>query len=142
MNDYTYATLGRRSVSFVIDDLIVSFLFIAIFYGQITSLTSQELMVNFIVQNSWILLMLKLIYHTFFIWYNGMTVGKYIAKIKAVDESTDALLPLGRALIRALVRVLGESFFYFTFLFAIFDKRVQTLHDKVAKCVVVTNVKN
>jgi uncharacterized RDD family membrane protein YckC len=99
-------------------------------------------MVNFIVQNSWILLMLKLIYHTFFIWYNGMTVGKYIAKIKAVDESTGALLPLGRALFRALVRVLGESFFYFTFLFAIFDKRVQTLHDKVAKCVVVTNVKN
>jgi hypothetical protein len=34
MNDYTYATLGRRSASFVIDDLIVSFLFIAIFMDK------------------------------------------------------------------------------------------------------------
>ena len=142
MRDFTYASLGRRSISFIIDDIVVSLLFVVIFYDQISSLTSQELMVNFIVANSWVLLMLKLIYHTFFIGYNGMTVGKYVVKIKAVDENNGTILPWSRAFLRALVRVIGESFFYFTFIFAIFDKRVQTLHDKVAKCVVVTNVKN
>jgi len=142
VRDFTYASLGRRSISFIIDDIVVSLLFVVIFYDQISSLTSQELMVNFIVANSWVLLMLKLIYHTFFIGYNGMTVGKYVVKIKAVDENNGTILPWSRAFLRALVRVIGESFFYFTFIFAIFDKRVQTLHDKVAKCVVVTNVKN
>jgi len=142
VREFTYASLGRRSISFIIDDIVVSLFFVVIFYDQISSLTSQELMVNFIVTNTWVLLMLKLIYHTFFIGYNGMTLGKYIVKIKAVDENSGNLLPWSRALLRAFVRVVGESFFYFTFLFAIFDKRVQTLHDKVAKCVVVRDVKS
>ena len=142
MQRYNYASLGRRAAAFVIDDFVVSFLFIAIFYDQISSLNSQELMVKFIVQNSWVLLMLKLIYHTFFIGYNGMTIGKYIVKIKAIDETTGNTLSWSKAFLRALVRTIGESFLYFTFLFAIFDKKVQTLHDKITKCVVVTNVKN
>ncbi len=142
MQRYNYASLGRRSASFVIDDFVVSFLFIAIFYDQIASLNSKELMVNFIVQNSWVLLLLKLTYHTFFIGYNGMTVGKYIVKIKAIDETTGGKLSWNKAFIRAFVRTVGESIFYFTFIFAIFDKKVQTLHDKVVKCVVVSNVKN
>lgn len=142
MQRYNYASLGRRAAAFVIDDFVVSFLFIAIFYDQISSLNSKELMVNFIVQNTWVLLLLKLIYHTFFIGYNGMTVGKYIVKIRAIDETTGGKLSWSKAFIRALVRTIGESFFYFTFIVAIFDKKVQTLHDKVVKCVVVSNVKN
>jgi len=142
VRDFKYASLTQRAISFVIDDFLVSFLFIAIFYEQIITLTTQELMVNFIVANTWVLLLLKLIYHTFFIGYNGATVGKYIVKIRAVDENTGQILPYSRAFLRAIVRVIGESFFYFTFLFAIFDKKVQTLHDKVAKCVVVRDVKD
>ena len=142
MKRYKYASLGKRAASFMIDDFVVSFLFIAIFYDQISSLTSKELVINFIVQYSWVLLLLKLIYHTFFIGYNGMTVGKYIVGIRAIDEETGSKLSWGKAFIRALVRIIGESFFYFTFIFAIFDKKVQTLHDKVVNCVVVSNGKN
>lgn len=142
MERYKYASIGKRAVSFTIDDILVSLLFIAIFYNQIISLKTQELMINFIIENSGILLMLRVIYHTFFIGYNGATLGKYIVKIRAVDEQTGNLLPWSRAFLRAIVRTIGESLLYFTFIFAFFDKRVQTLHDKISKCVVVEDVKN
>ncbi len=142
MRSYNYATLGKRTVSFVIDDFTVSILFVIIFYEQLSVITTPELMKSFLLNYSWVLLLLKLIYHTFFIGYNGMTIGKYIVKIRAIDEVTGGKLPWNRAFIRALVRIIGESLLYFTFIYAIFDKKVQTLHDKVVNCVVVSNVKN
>lgn len=132
-----YASIGRRMVSFVIDDLLVSFLFIAIFYGQIVSLGTQEAMIFFVAQNSWVLLLLKMFYHTFFIAYSGATVGKYFAKIVAIDETSGEKLSWSMAALRAIVRVIGESLFYITFLFAFFSPKRQTLHDKLTNCVVV-----
>ncbi len=137
MQKYQYATITKRAVSFTIDDILVSFLFIAIFYDKIAILTTQEAMITFVVENSWVLLLLKVIYHSFFIAYSGATVGKYVVKIKAIDEDTGDKLSWSKSVLRALVRTIGESFLYFTFIFALFDKKNQTLHDKVVKCVVV-----
>jgi uncharacterized RDD family membrane protein YckC len=86
VRSYNYATLGKRTVSFVIDDFTVSILFVIIFYEQLSVITTPELMKSFLLNYSWVLLLLKLIYHTFFIGYNGMTIGKYIVKIRAIDE--------------------------------------------------------
>ena len=132
-----YASIGRRIISFMIDDLLVSFLFIAIFFDQITAIASQEDMILFVTANSWALVLLKVIYHTFFIGYSGATVGKYIAKIVAVDEASGEKLSWSMATIRAIIRVIGESLFYITFLFALFSPKRQTLHDKLTNCVVV-----
>jgi len=132
-----YASIGRRAISYTIDELLISFLFIAIFYNQILSITTQEDMVYFVAQKSWILLLLKVIYHTFFIAYNGATVGKYLTKIVAIDEGTKKSLSWGMALLRAIIRVIGESLFYITFLFAFLNPKRQTLHDKLTNCVVV-----
>lgn len=137
MQELKYATITKRAISFTIDDFLVSFLFIAIFYDNIVSLTTQDDMISFIIQNSWVLILLKVIYHTFFIAYSGATVGKYIVKIKVIDEESGYKLSWSKAVLRALIREIGESFLYFTFLFAFFDKKRQTLHDKVVKCVVI-----
>jgi len=137
MQKIKYATITKRALSFIIDDILVSFLFIVIFYGNIHILTSQEEMVNFVIQNSWVLILLKVIYHTFFIAYSGATVGKYVVKIKAIDEDTKEKLSWSKSFTRALVRTLGESFLYLTFLFAFFNNKNQTLHDMVVKCVVI-----
>ncbi len=137
MQKIKYATITKRALSFIIDDILVSFLFIVIFYGNIHILTSQEEMINFVIQNSWVLILLKVIYHTFFIAYSGATVGKYVVKIKAIDEDTKEKLSWSKSFTRALVRTLGESFLYLTFLFAFFNNKNQTLHDMVVKCVVI-----
>ena len=114
-----YASIGRRVISYIIDDLLVSFLFVAIFYDQITLLTTQEAMIHFFAKNSWVLILLKVIYHTFFIGYSGATIGKYIVKIVAVDERTGMKLSWQMSLLRAIIRVIGESLFYVTFMFAL-----------------------
>ncbi len=137
MQNVQYASIGKRLISFTIDDIIVSLLFTAIFYQQITMLNTPELMMAFIVQYSWVLYALKVIYHTFFIANNGATIGKYAVKIKAVDEVTGAKLSWGKAFIRAIVREIGEMLFYFTFFFAFFNTKRQTLHDKISSCVVI-----
>ncbi len=137
MQNMKYASIAKRVVSFTIDDFLISFLFIAIYYNQIVALKSPELMVAFVQQNAWVLLLLKVIYHTFFIGLNGATVGKYIVKIRAVDEFSGDTISWGRAFLRAVVRVVGEMLFYITFLFAFFNPKRQTLHDKIANCVVI-----
>jgi len=134
----TYASIPKRAISFTIDDIVVSLLFTIIFYGQITSFADAESMIAFIQQNVWILFLLKIIYHTFFIALNGATVGKYAVKIKAVNEEDNKkLLSWQMAFLRALVRTIGEMLFYFTFFFAFFSDKNQTLHDKISKCVVI-----
>ena len=132
-----YSSIVKRAVSFTIDDILVSFLYIAIFYNQITALTTPELMVAFVQQNAWVLFVLKIAYHTFFIGLNGATVGKYIVKIRAVDENSGNTISWGRAFIRAVVRTIGEMLFYITFIFAFFNPKRQTLHDKIVNCVVI-----
>ena len=136
-----YTSIGRRMVSFIIDDLLVSFLFIAIFFDQVTSLVTQEAMMLFVTQYSWVLILIKVLYHTFFIAYSGATVGKSITKIVAIDEASGEKLSWTMAALRAIVRVIGESLFYITFLFAFLNPKRQTIHDKLTNCVVV-NVKN
>jgi len=133
----TYASIPKRAISFTIDDIVVSLLFTIIFYGQITSFADAESMMIFIQGNVWILFLLKIIYHTFFIAFNGATVGKYAVKIKAVNENSNELLSWQMAFLRALVRTIGEMLFYFTFFFAFFSDKNQTFHDKISKCVVV-----
>ena len=91
----------------------------------------------FIKANVLVLLLLKIIYHTFFIALNGMTIGKYFMKIKAIDEHSEKELSWVMAFLRSFIRVIGEALFYFTFLFAFFDPKKQTLHDKISKCVVI-----
>lgn len=137
LSNVEYASIGKRAIAFFIDDIIVSFLYIIIFYDQIIKLKSQDEMVAFIVEYSWVLLLLKVIYHSFFIAYNGATIGKYFAKIKAIDEDSGKNLTWSRSILRAIVREIGESFFYFTFWFAFVDSKRQTLHDKISKCVVI-----
>ena len=131
------ATIGRRSVAFVIDDFIASIFFIVIFYEQIASYTDMLSMMSFIQQNIWVLMAIKVIYHTFFVATNGATLGKYIVKIKVVNEESGELLSWSMALVRALVRTAGEMLLYFTFIFAFANPKRQTLQDKLAKSVVI-----
>ena len=137
LSNKNLATISRRAVAFVIDDFIASIFFIVIFYEQITSFADVLSMMTFIQQNVWVLMSIKVIYHTFFVATNGATLGKYIVKIKVVNEESGELLSWGMALVRALVRTAGEMLLYFTFVFAFGNPKRQTLQDKLAKSVVV-----
>ncbi len=128
---------SKRIWSYVIDDLVMSILFIAIFFEQLSSLASPEDATAFVAANYWVLAILKVIYHTLFTWQNGKTLGKYIMRIKSVDIQTQELLTLPVSLLRACVRVLDEAFFYIGFLPAFFTPTRQTIHDRISRSIVI-----
>jgi len=128
---------AKRIWSYAIDDLVISVLFIAIFFDQLTQLTTPESATYFVKTNYWVLALLKVIYHTLFTWQNGKTLGKQLLKIKSVSLVDGTLLSFPMALVRSLVRILDETFFYVGFLPAFFSPTRQTLHDRISRSIVV-----
>lgn len=142
------ASSQKRIASFVIDDIVITLFFIIIFYDQFSAVFSNITVVDeaalesinaFISQNLLVVLSIKLIYHTVLVWQNGMTLGKYLMKIKVIDLETGNTPGFQKALLRASVRIPSEVLFYLGFLMAFFVPLKQTLHDKVSNCVVVND---
>jgi len=127
----------KRVGAFIIDDLAISFLFLVIFWSQLSSLRTVEEINLFLTQNFLIIVTLKVLYHGLLVWQSGMTLGKYIMKIKVVSLTRGTIPPLHIAMARSALRIVSETFFYLGFLMAFFNPMVQTLHDKLTGCVVV-----
>ena len=142
------ASIQKRITSFVIDDIVITLFFIIIFYDQFSAVFSNITVVDeaalesvnaFISQNLLVVLSIKLIYHTVLVWQNGMTLGKYLMKIKVIDLETGNTPGFLKSLLRASMRIPSEVLFYLGFLMAFFVPLKQTLHDKISSCVVVND---
>ena len=140
------ASKQKRMAAFVIDDIVISILFIIIFYSQFSDVFSNITVVDeaalesinlFIAENILVVFSIKVLYHTVLIWQNGMTLGKYLMKIKVIDLETGEIPNFQKAFLRASVRIVSELLFYLGFLMAFFTPLTQTLHDKLSNCVVV-----
>lgn len=70
-----------------------------------------------------------------FLW-NGRTPGRRLAGIQLVDQSGQAPRP-ARAIMRAALSVFSFAIFLGGFWLALFDRRGQTLHDKLTSTFVV-----
>lgn len=132
------ANTRSRIKAFIIDDILISFVVIVLMWEQIQS-TPGDIMSVMLVMNQAFLqvIVLKFIYQTFFIWYYGATLGKMAAKIRVIDYDDFTKVGFDRALIRSAMRVVSESIFYIGFLLFFYTDSKQTLHDKVAKTLVV-----
>jgi len=131
------APIGGRMISFDVDDIVACLLFMAIFYDQIAGLNGPQA-IRFLLQvNLLVLILLKIPYHPFFIGYNGMTLGKYLAEIRAVSPGRGELQGFPRAFVRAVVGIPDEMFFSPGGLPAFVSPPRRTLHDRVSGCVVV-----
>jgi len=136
-NQEQIALPKKRVGAFVIDDLVISFLFLAIFWSQIAALRTIEEINAFMTEYFLIIVAIKILYHTLFVWQSGMTLGKYLMKIKVVSLQTGEIPLLHIAAARASLRIVSETFFYLGFVMAFFNPMVQTLHDKLTGCVVI-----
>ena len=144
LNDYQISTIGKRTTAYFLDDMIVSLLLFIIFYNQLVNIYQQvqnsmnfEPLVAYLQENTLIFILLRIIYQTFFVWQNGMTLGKMIMKIKIIEMDSGNTPSFGVAFLRASIRIVSESIFYIGYIMAFFNPMVQTLHDKLAKTVVV-----
>jgi len=130
-------SISRRAFAFLIDDLIVSSLVFIIFFDSISQAKSPEEIILLLNSFFGYIVIIKIIYHTFFVWQYGATMGKMLLKMQVVDESGVMRLDFTRSLIRAAVRIVSEGLFYLGFLWGVLSPTRQTWHDKLAKSLVV-----
>ena len=82
-------------------------------------------------------IVLKVVYHTFFVWYFGATIGKIVAKIRVIDVNSWDRVSLFSSFLRAVGRIFSEMFFYVGFLIGFFNEGRKTFHDITGRTLVV-----
>lgn len=137
-DNLTLASMKSRVKAFVIDDLSITFLVLVILWEKISA-SSGDLISTMIIMNEafFQVVILKFIYQSFFIWYYGATIGKFIAKIRVIDFDTYGRISFVNACIRSAGRIISEAVFYLGFTLAYFSDAKQTFHDKFGKTLVV-----
>lgn len=132
------APFGKRILAYAIDDLLISILFIIILWGPVKSSTSVE-EVAVIINSVWLFMVItQIIYHTFFVWQYGASLGKIAMGIEVVESNGYTKPRFSVALNRAIFRIVSGMIFYLGFAWAFIDPKRQTLHDKTASTLVVS----
>jgi len=132
------ATTRRRANSFIIDDLLVTLIVTIMLWSKISATNGDLEIVLQIMNEAFMqIIFLKIIYQAFFVWYYGATIGKIVMKLRVIDFNHFGRITFSQALIRSLLRIVSELFFYFGFILAFFTDSKQTLHDKFGRTLVV-----
>ena len=131
------ATIKKRAVATLIDELLLSFLLIIILWDSLNQVETLEEII--MLTNAFVLefMAMKIIYQTFFTMQYGATLGKIVMKIRIIELSTLDTPMILSAFNRAVFRVVSEMIFYLGFLWGMMDPLRQTWHDKTARTVVV-----
>ena len=131
------ASLQKRALAFLMDELILAALFLVMLYDQIAEIQDPEAMADIINSYTFEYLILKVIYQTLFIYMYGATLGKMVMKIAVVDAYTMQKPIFSSALNRGVFRIISEILFYLGFVWAFYTEGRQTWHDKTARTLVV-----
>lgn len=133
----TLASVQKRGLAYLIDELLVSLLFIFIYLDAIPHGASTEETIAFINSLFVYVMVLKIVYQTFFVWMYGATLGRIAMKIKVISMSDLENPSFLFALSRSSFRIISESLFYLGFVWAMLNPKRETWHDKVANTLVV-----
>ncbi|WNG31417.1 RDD family protein [Cystobacter fuscus] len=147
------ASLWRRLLAFGVDasaifGVVALYLLLASSVAGVqapaTTLTGLDLFLlqvrslqSVLIPGAILLILLSLVYCAVaaFLW-NGRTLGRRLLGLRLVDTRGQAPAP-GRAVVRALLASVSFGFFLAGFWMALFDRRGQTLHDKLTSTYVV-----
>ncbi len=137
-DDLQLASMGARTIAFIIDDLSITLL-VAVMLWDVISASGGDLIAVMGIMNSafFQIVFIKFIYQTFFVWYYGATVGKLIVKIRVIDFDDFGRVSLINSAVRSAGRIVSEMLLYIGFIMAFFTDSRQTFHDKFGKTLVV-----
>ncbi|BAK73390.1 MAG: RDD family protein [Arcobacter sp.] len=138
-NNLQLASMRSRAFAFVIDDLLVTIIIMVIFWENILAVSQNMDAMMYLMKTDLVmpLIILKIIYQTFFVWYYGATVGKIVAKIRVIDANSWGRVSFFSSFLRAVGRIFSEMFFYVGFLVGFFNDGRRTFHDITGKTLVV-----
>jgi uncharacterized RDD family membrane protein YckC len=131
------APIGRRSVAYAIDDMLVSLLFVIILWEPIAAAKST-VEIAMLINSVWLYMaMVQIAYHTWFVYQYGASLGKIAMKMRVAGTADFGRPTFAMAFNRAIFRLVSGMVFYLGFVWAFFDPARQAWHDKTAQTVVV-----
>jgi len=133
------ASMRSRALAFVIDDLLVTFIVLIIFWDNIIAVSQNMEAMMYLMKTDLVmpLIILKVLYQVVFVWYYGATIGKIVAKIRVIDTNHWGRVSFFSALLRSIGRIFSEMFFYVGFLIGFFNDGRKTFHDFTGRTLVV-----
>ena len=140
----TLADMWLRTLAWVIDIFLLSFIFMLLQSQNLASLQDSAgrvdyaLMRDFMMGYVWQICVFKIAYDTIFHWQYGATLGKMVCKIRVVSVDLLDNPSFFWALLRACGKYVGEGLLFITYFFGFGDVFSRTLHDRVAKTLVVS----
>ena len=133
----TLASMQKRALAFLIDELILAFLFLIIIYDQVVAISEPDALVALINSFTLEYLVIKVVYQTFFVYQYSATLGKIFMKIQVIDVATFQKPIFASALNRGVFRIISEMVFYLGFVWAFYRKNRESWHDLTARTLVV-----
>lgn len=139
INTLQLASMRSRALAYMIDDFLVTIIVMIAFWQNIVTLSNDpDAMMEFIKNDLVLpLIILKIIYQTFFVWYYGATIGKIVAKIRVIDANELSRVSVFNSFLRAVGRIVSEMFFYIGFIIGFLNNGRKTFHDITGKTLVV-----
>ncbi|WP_343353166.1 RDD family protein [Helicobacter mastomyrinus] len=137
------ADKGLRSLAWFIDVFLLSFIFTLIHLDALSQMSDiqgnmdYENLRAFALKFSWQVWILKISYDTLFVWYYGSSIGKILCKMRVVSVDLFDQPSFLYALLRACGKYIGESLLFITYVFGFGDSLSRTLHDRLAKTLVI-----
>lgn len=134
---FALASVQKRALAFFIDEMLLSFIFIAIIWNYFVQATGIEQILD--LTNSFVLeyMAIKIVYQTVFVTMYGASLGKIVAKIRIIEIETLDNPRFFVSFNRAVFRIISEMIFYLGFLWGMFTPTRQTWHDLTAKTLVI-----
>lgn len=136
------AGLFRRSVSWLVDLIVITGVVSALLFVAVTVISPAggaklQMLEKVALPAAALTTLIAFVYSALFAFlWQGRTFGRRLVGIHLVDNSGSAPGPV-RALFRAMLSVVSFAFFLSGFWLALFDRKGQTLHDKLSRTFVV-----
>jgi uncharacterized RDD family membrane protein YckC len=131
------ASIPKRAVAFLIDEFLLSTLFMVVLWDTISQAKDFETFL--FITDAYVLeyLGMKILYQTIFVALYGASLGKMAMRIRVVSLDSGTHPGWAASFNRAVFRILSEIIFYLGFIWAMFDPFNQAWHDRTARTVVV-----
>lgn len=132
------APLWKRMVAYLLDNLLMSLVWMAIYWEAISASAGDRVAIMAIVSKSALTLyIITLFYHWVFVALYGATIGKMVVRIRVIEVELLDNPKWQRAFVRSFLRLLSEFLMYIPFLLALENSLRLTMHDRIAKTAVV-----
>jgi uncharacterized RDD family membrane protein YckC len=136
-----YASWGRRAAAFLVDTLLTWVVIVAAFgLAFAVMAVNEDLGASLFIPAVLLAIVGPFVYYTWLTGKTGQTIGKRALGIRVRHQTEDRNISYGAAFGRYAITI-PFGFFWIPllidYLFPLWDKQNQTLHDKVASSIVV-----